>query len=130
MEIRELRIGNLIDRNGLMEVKGINLTTVRVYDHYNKCSISHGFPVYSFKGIELTPEWLERLGFYKCDGRSGELYSIKFNDKNIIGYWLIDGATNVGEFIPQDKKYVHQLQNLFYSLTGEELAIDKTSLKS
>lgn len=118
----ELRIGNYLDRNGLMEVRTIHQSSVRIYDHYNKISLMTTFPIHSFKGIELTPEWLERFGLIK----EGEgKYAKYYQGVALFGYWTADGSVNVGQFIPQDVKYVHQLQNLFFALTGRELELKK-----
>lgn len=71
--------------------------------------------------IELNPEWLERFGFEK--DRTG--YALE--DKNSLSF----SVTKEGKFLAcwLDKstgiivQYVHQLQNLYFALTGEELEI-------
>ena len=82
----------------------------------------------NFKPIQLTEEWLDRLGFYS---------KYKSNHKmwNIFGFDLhqISDEDEDGNKIPQEQifyyafsyeiKYVHQLQNLYFALTGEELTI-------
>jgi hypothetical protein len=69
--------------------------------------------------IPLTEEWLLKLGFQK----EKEHYTWYFKGKviinvfNYIAYKLnANGYTRYESF-----KYVHQLQNLYFALTGEEL---------
>ena len=88
--------------------------------------------------IPITPEWLERLGFEKHDGRS---YRIDLAAKTNVyrSYfiihtctWIATGDTpfdfysidgNYGEISMARFSCVHQLQNLYFALTGEELKI-------
>lgn len=76
--------------------------------------------VEAFEPIPLTKEWLLKFGF---ENKSGNYY-LKINElkdfilqKEEVGYMMcdIDILVNI--------KYVHQLQNLIYALTGEELTI-------
>lgn len=80
-----------------------------------------------YVGIPLTPEWLERMDF-KADNEkvyplhlpSGFMLGLKPSENNslsvVIGldYWDEFGTTLL---------YVHQLQNLYFALTSEELEI-------
>jgi hypothetical protein len=45
---------------------------------------------------------------------------------NVQAYIKIEWEEEVGQFIPNDVKYLHQLQNLYFALTGEELNINLT----
>lgn len=103
---RELRIGNFVY---------LNNTVVEITEF-------HGQMSNDYKPIKVTEDWLLMLGF--IIEREG-VYSFYYHGVTIIGYWLIDGATNVGNFIPQNIKSVHQLQNLYFALTGEELIYEK-----
>jgi hypothetical protein len=73
--------------------------------------------------ILLTEEWLKRLGFY--GSASLERYigpsigTLGWDDK---GVYLI--ADNSGPYLPHIQ-YVHQLQNLYFALTGDELPIQE-----
>jgi hypothetical protein len=140
IKFEELRYGNLLDRNGLMEVVGIKTHAIKIYDHYNKTANPTWFHPESFKGIPLTPEWLERMGF---DNKSTEgcwifykplefgqrlcLAGLKKNE----GYSLneIHRPNSDGEFegydiaVAPEIKHVHTLQNLFFALTKKELEI-------
>lgn len=71
--------------------------------------------------ILLTPEWLEKFGFNQSGNK--DIFILKgFEVDNepfgLVKYsegWLWDFVTI---------KYVHQLQNLYFTLTGNELQED------
>lgn len=75
------------------------------------------------KPIPLTEEWLVKLGFdYYPDNDSYQLESLY----GFVIFGRIGKGFNV--FVNSDEignqiNFVHQLQNLFYALTGEELTI-------
>ncbi len=71
-----------------------------------------------FDPIELSPEWMEKFGFETPDG---------YNTSVLYNEIMID--LHMGKYKLRDKPkakldYVHQLQNIFYCLTGEELTIE------
>lgn len=71
--------------------------------------------------IQLTEEWLLKLGFKK-DGRDWELPNFRFHVNkpiNYNGFVFCNGYTVITEKI----QYVHQLQNLYFALTGAELTV-------
>lgn len=112
----ELRLGNWV-KWGLVEVQ---ITEETAYRTYLKCKEG------KVSGIEITPEILERCGFTedKIHGcyvisQSQCGVSIEFFDNSIhlVGHYSAEPLENI--------KYLHQLQNLFYSFAGEEL--NKTS---
>jgi hypothetical protein len=76
--------------------------------------------------IPLTPEILERCGFeeiYKSDFTIR--FDYKLNGKIGAGWNLINGHFHVryiGEKFTH-VKHLHQLQNLYFALTGRELEI-------
>lgn len=128
MEVNELRIGNLVEFKSMelySEIKGIFLHSCTQND-WRLETKSHGLNALSnYKGIPLTEEWLIRAGFV-VDGTMYfklviDEYSNLFFDlkhKTIaIGVEYECGGTDI-EF-----KYVHQLQNLYFALTGKELTI-------
>lgn len=75
-------------------------------------------------GIELTKDWLLKLGFslneynhyYISHTRFGVDFDIDEKYQVFIGDDMCDYTTRLIEI-----KYVHQLQNLYFALTGEEL---------
>lgn len=76
------------------------------------------------KPIPLTEELLVKGGFEKKEGIFGPKYSRGYfcihtsKDKRFVFCW--------DDFI-KEIKYIHSLQNLFYSLTGEELDFSDVS---
>ncbi len=82
--------------------------------------------LFQFTPIHLTEEWLLKFGFEIAfadeafkealygDNPVTEDYLIIL--KNVSNYWFYRN----GHF---KIRYVHQLQNLFFALTGEELTI-------
>jgi hypothetical protein len=108
MDIKELRVGNLLYNgfNELIEDKNIS--------HYN----TSGFLLETLKPIELTEKWLDKLGF--VNDTVLEFYRNDKTDSTIIidyDFICLLGYSHV------KIKYVHQLQNLYFALTGQELEI-------
>jgi hypothetical protein len=80
--------------------------------------------------IPLTPELLVKAGFTKHLSSDKVLYHFFKGENPVTHDWLIDLNWIIGREYPFYKngyheiKYLHQLQNLFYSLTGEELEVN------
>lgn len=82
------------------------------------------------KPIPLTGNWLIRLGFKKGDDGDLELFPLKYF-KELLRYNGKSAPIFVSDFgddshydLPISHiKYVHQLQNLYFALTGEELTV-------
>jgi hypothetical protein len=76
--------------------------------------------------IPLTEEWLLKLGIHKigCDNEGDDLFATKLNTP-ADEVWLnrIEGDFYLQEY-GKKIKYVHQLQNLYFALTNEELTYD------
>lgn len=116
MKTSELRIGNWINNCDKDYVIDHN-TFINILD----CEKVTG--LFFWKPKPLTEEWLGRLGFEK----SSEGYWS--NGKLEVGFTTTDENIQY-EYISvtyktemTDLKYVHQLQNLYFALTGEELTI-------
>lgn len=132
MKARELMIGNFVDRNGLMEIRGINKSTkwisLTIYDHVNMMLHKHVFRLdFRVRPIKLTKDVLEACNFQTDNGfRAMDLphdFTLLEGDK--------DGIVEVFELNHQTLrcKYLHQLQNLVFILKGQELKIDIEKLK-
>jgi hypothetical protein len=74
-----------------------------------------------FDPIPLTEEWKLKFGFKKTEWDNFNSYRLMIgnNDYTIVLY--SDGNCEVGDIITCKIEYVHQLQNLYFALTGEEL---------
>lgn len=106
----DLRIGNLAFSVMVDEpFKLSNLTT----DHDPLCN-----------SIELNDEWIGKFGFEKQENNWKRLCIC--NDWTYI-YWErlagIELSVNKHSVMLPHIKYVHQLQNLYYALTGVELSV-------
>ena len=117
MEKNELRIGNWVLCNGLRTI--VNDTLM--------ISILKNDVQFTIDPIPLTPEILEKCGFEKMAGcftlsRESEL-GHKFGDFHVSIYDDTQiKAWRGGRYIGVCKSaYLHQLQNLYFALTGEEL---------
>lgn len=78
--------------------------------------------IYEHKPIPLTEEWLTRFGFDETgymNIKSGGIIQVTMNFIGSVMY-SINGSHWVDI---SDCRYVHQLQNLYHALTGEELTI-------
>ena len=115
MKASELRIGNYaLHNNG------------NVYP-ITKSNIG-SFNPDLWDSIPLTEKWLTKFGFenlmrkskkgYKASG-----YSYKGNFSLCV--YFDDGRLSVDFWQGNEKKYVHELQNFFFALTGEELTINE-----
>jgi hypothetical protein len=116
MKPTELRIGNLISdpKGQICKVFGIQEGLIGVLMinenwHYSPESV---------KPIPLTEEWLLKFGFEKTENG----YFVK---DGIILYPIRDLYFRGNLFIKADIKYVHQIQNLYFALIGEELTPKK-----
>jgi len=67
--------------------------------------------------IELTEEWLIKFGLKKKTIKSC-YWTIKNFDVDLDGWFGFNKMV-----APVPLKYVHQLQNLYFALTGNELTI-------
>jgi hypothetical protein len=126
----ELRPNNLVGMQ--LDVFPHNIFTVsevgdtmKVYDQE-----IHYFDVDDLEGIPLTEEWLKKLGF-----RKSAAYQIHLRDNLFLTVDLpIKGSSRkssdicitwdyTGRWITGHILCVHELQNLYYTLTGNELTI-------
>lgn len=117
MKSNELRIGNIVNYLG-------NETSVNSISVGYVSTVSSGVITENqISEILLTEEWLLKLGFESC---SDDGYTTDFN---LNGFVIINGLNTDGEeFFVEDKSgvhvfHIHQLQNLYFALTGEELKI-------
>lgn len=119
MEARELRIGNYV-----LEKRREEFIQFRSFAGLSNFEAS----AWEFEPIHLTEEWLLKFGFKKEDDG---LYIYEFgrhyfriglgNEWNDLYYREDIGMDGI-VFKPS-MDYVHQLQNLIYVITGEELEL-------
>jgi hypothetical protein len=127
MKATELRINNLVNAVMTNEVYSIDLWALNVIEEGNYQN-SHNTKTKVFKPIPLTEEWLLKLGFKSDDisweysKRLGNFYIMY--DIEINSIYINDGSRYDGADIPNEIKHVHQLQNLYFALTGQELTLN------
>lgn len=130
MDEKELRIGNYIWFNDAPEKEGYS-----VVGSISQCSDEHGDTYLIFtndgnayineiEGIDLTEEWLLKLGA-KMEVLNGGVVGY-YDSYSIGGYELSRVYVNMWRFMGFENRtihHVHQFQNMYFDLTGEELTI-------
>lgn len=115
MKARELRIGNLVN---YQTAEGDILVARIDWQDLKWISKAHS-------AIPLTEEWLLKFGFEEYEFED-EIFGYVLNDFGYVNEFqfmiriFIDFE---GILIQKPIKFVHQLQNLYFALTGEELTI-------
>ena len=110
----ELRIGNLVYRKKtVIEVDIVILSSICTLENQN---------IELYKPIPITEEWLQKFGFVRL-GNQETWFGRALWNKGVFaimhGYGTTNGQRtryNTTEF-----DYIHQLQNLYFALIGEEL---------
>ena len=136
MKANELRIGNLVDLgNRIAKVIEINHLGCVVVDLEETQDTIEDYE--RTKPIPLTEEWLVKFGFVEIKRHTHDFEEV-FYSKSIINGQPNHNETlvislplnhcEIGEYNIEESylmniniDYVHQLQNLYFALTGEEL---------
>lgn len=118
MRIQELRVGNLLYNEGVV----VTIDARTIFDIWDDKGLKKYSP------IPITEVWLKKFGF-----ESKGIGGFTFVYKELIGgdsRFVVESDGLL--FYPQinfdiccfaEFKYVHQLMNLFYAITGEELTV-------
>ena len=124
----ELRIGNLLKRNGIV----VTIDGRSIFDIWD----DDGIVKLGYEPIEITEDWLIKFGFKKT--YADKCYALPFNRHSLhrliitladigniltIGDNYASNGENLFVFTKDVVQYVHQVQNVYYSLTNEELTI-------
>jgi hypothetical protein len=133
MKAEDLRIGNLV-----MDNAKVKIVTSGMISNWDIIKKDYG----GYKPIPLTEEWLVRFGFeknkenrwmteksryalfyfeYYATGEEHCMWRIEYRDTD-YGKNEYKDCQQFGDRI----KHVHQLQNLYFALTGEELTLNET----
>jgi hypothetical protein len=137
MKSSELRMGNLVLCNtsiGFVNtiVSVCNLSSDEIVCSYKPTKQFIFCKDALFEPIPLTEGWLLDFGFDKHENCRDSLmqmyynnFRLKLNNYNEISFSIYNGDVNVSRCNYNKKDYkirfVHQLQNLYFALTGEEL---------
>lgn len=128
MKANELRIGNYVVYEDDVKEVGLICEAFGVA-YVNFKNEFHKDMDFIITPIPLTEEWLLKFGFEEI------LYSRAYTlNNNIISFNYNLSICKIGDFdrfsderFPLiDIKHVHQLQNLYFALTGEELTLKKS----
>ena len=118
---QELRIGNYVDYNGeIIKLDGSLLC----------CYIQNELE-FPLNPIPLTEEILSKFGFIRNQIKTiSEVIDVSGNDKLLefevtemgLDLWISSDKIDEALYFPVNYiKYAHNLQNLYFALTGEEL---------
>ena len=142
MQTNELRIGNYVsddEDDSIMIVSSIEdpqYTRWNSGDEFNIVCRASSTTYFEgeFKPIELTEGWILQLGFKKVKLETAlkDFYIEYYQKDNFVVYLLSDFfevelITKSGEqfnLFKTFKKEIHILQNLYFSLMGEELELE------
>lgn len=135
IEAKELRVGNkilsifdkvetvrmILGHEGSEEYPKQYKHLIGVEENGNQYNLAE------IKPIPLTEEWLLKFGFVQGEYKlwlsipqiKSEIHFDKFRGSLVCQIY-----SSTGSLIPKDIKYIHQLQNLYFALTGEELEIN------
>jgi len=110
MKLEELRIGNWVeeiseDGNAIFEIDILDVNE----------------PLETIFPIPLTPEWLERCSI-KVEDWEG-IHSITREKVSGTSWYHDDIDGDLNDKCYYELEHVHQLQNFFYALTGNELEL-------
>jgi len=115
IKVNELRLGNLTSAGVVNEI-----LQDCFYVHDGESSLKNTW--FNIQPLPISKEWLLKFGFFENINHNP---SWQLDVKLGFSIWgRIGKGFNV--FVDSDEignpiKYVHQLQNLYFSLTGEEL---------
>ena len=133
IKANELRIGNLVGKNNYgisdnpVSVSHIEVENIGIGGVNSEYSYGHFSPKYvleELSPIPLAEEWLLKFGFakgYKYTSLETAEFDLDYDClKNEL--YISFGDSPFHTELPHIK-HVHQLQNLYFALTGEELTI-------
>jgi hypothetical protein len=128
MKAEELRIGNLvlIPYNKSNKQEGFFEATISQIGDFGAYIKPE-----DYEPILLTEEWLLKFGFIDLTERCGLKVMFSIINKHIhintetMSYCEIDYEQNIIDIIRVE--HVHQLQNLYFALTGEELQLQENT---
>ena len=125
ININELRIGNIVGIANFMDFKTVSVTEIRK----ERVLVESKVGIYSSKNhrivpVDISEKMFLMLGFEKSF-TNDYWYSIKIGDKrllvSILGNVEIEKWDRTMIGFLSICQYVHQIQNLYFALCGEEL---------
>lgn len=117
IELRELRIGNYINITDINYNDVVTKIDATGHENSIETMLYSYVDAESIQGIPLTEEILLKCGFYDKKG----YYFLRGFE---IRFWDGVNVTYKGIELFEKDLRLHQLQNLYHSLTGKELEIE------
>jgi len=116
MEATELRIGNLVEEAHSGEFGKVDMVVLSIIERMSN---------HSYKPIPLTKEWLDRFNMF--NGKEYAYANYPLRRGNYATSEILDHGWSIGIYDSEGwmflvcVKYVHQLQNVIFDLTGDVL---------
>ena len=124
---QQLRVGNLLYYKNTKDVAKVEL----IHNNHFDCRDEYGSftPNGNYEPIPLTEEILLKLGFefnkkYYHSKYIKYLIKLIYDFDQRILYFKYKGEFSPMIQIPKTIEYLHELQNLYHALTGQELKIE------
>lgn len=131
-EAKSFRIGNFIQVNSTQKITQIDAIdihgNIKVLDMVNKCVLQ--LPLHELSPIPIREYWLLKMGWRYYQGcTSGTMTKDAWTPRLELDY--VDSKMQIKSRYGGEETYyplphiqhVHDLQNLYYFLTGEELVL-------
>jgi|WetSurSiteA1Bulk_404760.scaffolds.fasta_scaffold07782_2 hypothetical protein len=127
MKANELRIGNLVYNKWVENGNELHKDERKVSGYDLECLECNGcfYQEGVAEPIPLTEEWLLKFGFKRIDMMFENIPMLYWRENDII----VNADRSIDLFTDKEVRlnirceYVHQLQNLYFALTGNELEI-------
>ncbi len=129
MDPKEVRICNLVNYNDGEYGFDDYVVIIEPHEIHTYRTIAERIKNAEFHPIPITPEWLERLGFEKRISPKGHENWVMYSQHHFafvlreitpfIGFTYHSYGTDHSLQID----HIHQLQNLYHALTGQELTV-------
>jgi len=138
MKASELRLGNyheyfvedkVDERQEYWAVGQIDWQDIKIISDRDERFANHpppNPPKEYYRAIPLTEEWLLKFGFEKDEYNNDRPYYYTFKGFRLncnLGFLTLYNSNELADFRPIELKYIHQLQNMFFALCGEELEL-------
>jgi len=131
IQSNELRSGNLIigtyenEDDNLIHETICTFKFYNCYDNYYNVESKDGIEEFtSFKPIPITEEILLKCGFVQCENEFWYQKNIISISPSVGTYEIQGSKLSLSVMRENPIRYLHQLQNLYFSLTNEDLTFN------